>query len=142
MFDIGFSELMVLAVVALIVVGPERLPKVARTLGHLLGRFQRYVSDVKSDIDRELRLEEMKKLREEVEMQARRIESQAASEVSEARSELAAPVDELSRISAAGERLDFSPPAVTAEVPATLPLPTPESVSAAVAEPRAADPKA
>ena len=52
MFDIGFSELMVIGVVALLVIGPEKLPKVARTLGHLLGRAQRYVNDVKSDINR------------------------------------------------------------------------------------------
>ena len=62
MFDIGFSELMVIGVVALIVIGPERLPKVARTLGHLLGRAQRYVNDVKSDINREIQLDELKKL--------------------------------------------------------------------------------
>ena len=54
MFDIGFSEMMVIAVVALIVIGPERLPKVARTLGHLFGRMQRYVNDVKADICREM----------------------------------------------------------------------------------------
>ena len=63
MFDIGFSELMVIALVALIVIGPERLPQVARTLGHLLGRLQRYVNDVKADIDREMELDELKKLR-------------------------------------------------------------------------------
>ena len=50
MFDVGFSEIVVIAVVALIVIGPERLPKVARTLGHLFGRMQRYVNDVKADI--------------------------------------------------------------------------------------------
>ncbi len=50
MFDIGFSEIIVIAVVALIVIGPERLPKVARTLGHMFGRLQRYVNDVKADI--------------------------------------------------------------------------------------------
>ena len=59
MFDFGFSELMVIGVVMLIVVGPERLPKVARTAGHLLGRVQRYVTDVKSDIQREMQLEEL-----------------------------------------------------------------------------------
>ena len=66
MFDFGFSELIVIGVVLLIVVGPERLPKVARTAGHLLGRVQRYVSDVKSDIQREMQLEELKKLQEQV----------------------------------------------------------------------------
>ena len=55
MFDIGFTEIVVIAVVALIVLGPERLPKAARTLGHLFGRLQRYVADVKADINREMR---------------------------------------------------------------------------------------
>jgi sec-independent protein translocase protein TatB len=62
MFDIGFSELVVVGLVALIVIGPERLPKVARTLGHLFGRMQRYVNDVKADISREMELEELKKI--------------------------------------------------------------------------------
>ena len=62
MFDIGFSEIVVIAVVALIVIGPERLPKAARTLGHLFGRLQRYVNDVKSDINREMELDELRKL--------------------------------------------------------------------------------
>lgn len=74
MFDIGFSELMLIAVVALIVIGPERLPRVARTAGHLLGRLQRYVSDVKADINREIQLEELKKLQQQVAEQARSME--------------------------------------------------------------------
>ena len=61
MFDIGFTELLMIGVVALIVVGPERLPKVARTAGHLYGRMQRYVSDVKSDISREIEIDELKR---------------------------------------------------------------------------------
>ena len=74
MFDIGFSEMMVIAVVALIVIGPERLPKVARTLGHLFGRMQRYVNDVKSDIQREMELDELRKLQASVQDTARSIE--------------------------------------------------------------------
>ena len=66
MFDVGFSEIMVIAVVALVVLGPEKLPKTARTLGHLFGRLQRYVADVKADINRELQLEELKKMQAEV----------------------------------------------------------------------------
>lgn len=66
MFDIAFSELIVIGVVALIVIGPDKLPKVARTAGHLFGRAQRYVSDIKSDINTELRLEEMQKLQDEI----------------------------------------------------------------------------
>lgn len=61
MFDIGFLELAVIAVVGLIVIGPERLPEVARTVGTWVGRFRRFVANVKSDIDRELRQEELRK---------------------------------------------------------------------------------
>ena len=66
MFDIGFSEIVVIGVVALIVIGPERLPKTARMLGHLFGRLQRYVSEVKSDISREMELDELRRLQREV----------------------------------------------------------------------------
>jgi sec-independent protein translocase protein TatB len=75
MFDVGFSELMVIALVALIVIGPERLPRVARTAGHLLGRLQRYVNDVKSDINREMQLEDLKKLQQQVAEQAKGMEA-------------------------------------------------------------------
>jgi len=70
-FDISFTELLVIGVIALVVIGPERLPKVARTVGHLLGRAQRYVSDVKGDIQREVELDELKKMKEEMENAAR-----------------------------------------------------------------------
>lgn len=62
MFDIAFSELVVIALVALVVIGPERLPKVARTAGHLWGRMQRYVYNVKNEIANDMALEEAKKL--------------------------------------------------------------------------------
>ncbi len=81
MFDIGFSELVVIGVVALIVIGPERLPKVARTAGHLYGRMQRYVSTVKSDIGREIQLDELRRagqsFKESVESAASDVEQQA-----------------------------------------------------------------
>src|SRR5262252_3774471 len=79
MFDIGFSEIVVIAVVALIVIGPERLPKTARTLGHLFGRLQRYVADVKADINREMQLEELRKLQNEVRTAATEIESSVSN---------------------------------------------------------------
>ena len=79
MFDIGFSEIVVIAVVALIVIGPERLPKTARTLGHLFGRLQRYVADVKADINREMQLEELKKLQQEVQSAATEIETSVSA---------------------------------------------------------------
>ena len=84
MFDIGFSEIIVIAVVALIVLGPEKLPKTARTLGHLFGRLQRYVADVKADIKRELALEELRKLQQKVKSAANDIQTSmtaAAQEV-------------------------------------------------------------
>ena len=81
MFDIGFSELIVIAIVALVVIGPERLPKVARTAGHLLGRLQRYVNDVKADIGREMQIDEIKKLQAEMQESARSFERSISSEV-------------------------------------------------------------
>lgn len=88
MFDIGFSELVIIALVALIVIGPERLPNVARTLGHLLGRMQRYVNDVKSDISREMELDELRKLQSTVEEAARSIEQSVHQEVRATESQL------------------------------------------------------
>ena len=82
MFDIGFSEIVVIAVVALIVLGPERLPKAARTMGHLFGRLQRYVNDVKSDINREMELDELKKIQQEVKSAAREMEQSVTSAAS------------------------------------------------------------
>lgn len=81
MFDVGFTELLIIALVALIVIGPERLPKVARTVGVLLGRLQRYVSDVKSDINREMQLEELKTIQDQVSSQARELQNSLTSEM-------------------------------------------------------------
>ncbi len=79
MFDIGFTEIMVIGVVALVVIGPERLPKVARTAGILMGRMQRYVAGVKADINREMEefdsLKDLKDLRKDVEAAGSEIES-------------------------------------------------------------------
>ena len=81
MFDVGFSELLVIAIVALVVIGPERLPKVARTAGLLLGRLQRYVNDVKADINREMQLDELKKLQADMQDSVRSFEHKLTSEV-------------------------------------------------------------
>ena len=88
MFDIGFSELLVIAIVALIVIGPERLPKVARTLGHLFGRMQRYVNDVKADIAREIELDELKKMQTGMEDAARAFQSSVNQEAGAAEKEM------------------------------------------------------
>jgi len=75
MFDVGFSELIVIGIVALVVIGPERLPRVARTAGILVGRLQRYVAQVKGDIHRELEASELSKVKSEFESAARSFEA-------------------------------------------------------------------
>ena len=83
MFDISFTEIMVIAVVTLVVVGPERLPKVARTLGHLLGRVRRYVSNVKRDIQQEIEIEELNELHTSMQNAAHSIKNSVRDEVNE-----------------------------------------------------------
>ena len=82
MFDIGFSEMVVLAVVALVVLGPERLPKVAKQTGAWMGKLRRYVDDVKSDINRQMELSELRDLKTTVTDAAREFESSVNSTVS------------------------------------------------------------
>ena len=88
MFDIGFSELMVIAVIALVVIGPERLPRVARTLDHLAGRLQRYVSDVKADINREIELEELRKMRDSMQKAADEMQTAVDTELTKTADDL------------------------------------------------------
>ena len=75
MFELSFGKMMIIAVVALIVLGPEKLPKVARTLGHLLGRARSYANQVKQDIDREMQMDELKKLQQAAQDAAKSFES-------------------------------------------------------------------
>lgn len=86
MFDVSFGEILIIAVVALIVIGPEKLPKVARTLGLLAGRMQRYVSTVKGDIERELKADELRKIHGEVTQNVAAIESEMTEEIRQANS--------------------------------------------------------
>ena len=74
MLDLGISKMALIGAVALIVIGPEKLPRVARTAGALLGRAQRYVADVKSEVNRAIELEELKKMKESVEQAGREVE--------------------------------------------------------------------
>ena len=76
--------MMVIAVVALVVIGPERLPRVARTLGFWFGRLQRYVNDVKADINREVELEDLRKFKSQFEEAASGVENEIRSEVAKA----------------------------------------------------------
>jgi sec-independent protein translocase protein TatB len=88
MFDIGFSEMLVLAVVALVVIGPERLPKVAKQAGQWMGTLRRYVDDVKSDINRQMELTELRNLKEQVTDAARDLQGSMQSTVSGVQSSL------------------------------------------------------
>ncbi len=94
MFDIAFSELLVIGVVALVVIGPERLPKVARMAGAWLGRLNRYVSQVKQDIDRDMQLEELRKLQAQMKETAQKYEVIA----DETGQELKREVDQVERV--------------------------------------------
>jgi sec-independent protein translocase protein TatB len=86
MIDFGFDKLALIGAVALIVIGPEKLPRVARTMGHLLGKAQRYVADVKAEVNRSIELDELKKMKTEFEEAARDVQSSVQKEVDSARS--------------------------------------------------------
>ena len=75
MFDIGLSKMALIGAVALVVIGPEKLPRVARTVGSLLGKAQRYVSDVKAEVNRSMELDELRKMKETVETAARDVQT-------------------------------------------------------------------
>jgi sec-independent protein translocase protein TatB len=120
MFDIGFSEIVVIGVVALVVIGPERLPKTARTLGHLFGRLQRYVNDVKADINREMELDELRKLQREMQGAAREFEQS----VTTAASDMQAGLRNVER------QLNEQPPATVAPSAASAASPAPAAPDA------------
>jgi sec-independent protein translocase protein TatB len=88
LIDFGFDKLALIGAVALIVIGPEKLPRVARTVGHLLGKAQRYVADVKAEVNRSIELEELKKMKGQFEDAARDVEQSVSSEVNQATSAL------------------------------------------------------
>ena len=130
MFDIGFSELLVIGLVALIVIGPEKLPRVARTVGHLVGRLQRYVADVKSDINREVELEELRKMRDSVQEAASSLESSVTSGLSSVTSGISSAEADLNR-SIAGDLPTGSAPTETAPcLPKAESAPTAETPKA------------
>jgi sec-independent protein translocase protein TatB len=83
MIDLGIEKMLVIGAVALIVIGPEKLPRVARTVGTLLGKAQRYVADVKAEVNRSIELEELKKMKDTVETAARDVENSIHTGTSE-----------------------------------------------------------
>src|SRR5512147_1457032 len=125
MFDIGFSEIVIIAVVALIVIGPERLPKTARTLGHLFGRLQRYVADVKADINREMQLEDLRKLQQQVQTAATEFETSMSTAARDLESGVRNVESELNATAnppaAAASAAPETPPPQATAAPATEP---------------------
>lgn len=127
MIDFGFDKIALIGAVALIVIGPERLPKVARTVGHLMGKAQRYVADVKAEVNRSIELEELKKMKTDFEDAARNVEQSVSSEVNKTSSEMNQAWESLSSSDSssgggdgsatgsyhAGEPLSEPPPAYT-----------------------------
>jgi len=126
MFDIGFSELLVIGIVALIVIGPQKLPRVARTAGHLLGRLQRYVADVKADINREIELEELRKMRDSMQQAASEMNKAASDMQSAVDSELTRTADELNRAATGAPPESASPTATEPPKPPNVEAPKPQ----------------
>jgi len=128
MFDISFSELMVIGAIALIVIGPARLPKVARTIGHLMGRAQRYVNDVKADIQREVELDELRKFKDQMSDAARDVQSslrEGETALRATHDSVRAEVESVAEIAAsttsAASEAPETPAASTSAEPAALP---------------------
>jgi sec-independent protein translocase protein TatB len=88
-FDISFGEMMVVGVVALVVIGPERLPKVARTVGSFVGKAQRYATQVRNDINAQIELEELRKTQQEIRDAAQQFEQSISQEIKAAETEVA-----------------------------------------------------
>ncbi len=134
MFDIGFSELVVIGVVALVVIGPERLPKVARTLGVLFGRMQRYVTQVKSDISREMEMAELGKVKSEFESAARSFKSEVETQSAEMEKEMRDAQASIERELASKAAPESVAPADAAPVPEP-PLPQSPQLELGIEEP-------
>lgn len=129
MFDIGFSELAVIGVVALVVLGPERLPKAARTAGHLLGRARRYIDQVKADVSRELELDELRRMRTEVHDAVQQVESSIHREINEAEQQIHGVIDIVRQDSDVDSAVEASFLDHDLEVlPSVLPHPAPPAV--------------
>jgi sec-independent protein translocase protein TatB len=108
MIDFGFDKIALIGAVALIVIGPEKLPRVARTVGHLIGKAQRYVADVKAEVNRSIDLEELNKMKGEFESAARDVQQTVASEIDQAQADFNATFNgDLPENS--GQHIDYTP---------------------------------
>lgn len=111
MIDFGFDKIALIGAVALIVIGPQKLPRVARTVGHLLGKAQRYVADVKAEVSRSIELEDLKKMKTEFEDAARNAHQTVSSEFQQTAAELEKSVqDGTSSYSNTNEYPTWQPP--------------------------------
>lgn len=124
MFDISFGELMVIGVVALVVIGPEKLPKVARTVGALVGRAQRYVNNVKADIHREVNLSELKQVQSDLTSAAEHFQQSMQKEITEAQQSVAQVATEAQHAVTAPSAPPVTPPDIPAATSAAAPPPS------------------
>lgn len=124
MFDISFGELMVIGVVALVVIGPEKLPKVARTVGALVGRAQRYVNNVKADIHREVNLSDLKQVQSDLTSAAEHFQQSMQKEITEAQQSVAQVATEAQHAVTAPSAPPVTPPAIPAATSAAAPPPS------------------
>ena len=119
MFDFSFPELMVVLVVGLIVIGPERLPKVARTLGHLWGRAQRYVNGVKAEIESDIAVEEFRQLQQKVQAETSEVEKSFQEAAITADQQMQEINEAAAKLSSPGQSIQ--PPVLSADHPSATP---------------------
>lgn len=105
MIDFGFDKIALIGAVALIVIGPEKLPRVARTVGHFVGKAQRYVADVKAEVNRSIELDELKKMKGEFEDAARNVEQTVNNEIHQTTSDFQSSWNDLSSTASGAESL-------------------------------------
>jgi sec-independent protein translocase protein TatB len=108
--DFGFDKIALIGAVALIVIGPEKLPRVARTVGTLLGKAQRYVADVKAEVNRSIELEELQKMKSQFETAARDVEQSVRSEVDSATQALNQTWSDVTSDTAYESGIGYTPP--------------------------------
>jgi sec-independent protein translocase protein TatB len=141
MFDVGFSELVVIGIVALVVIGPERLPRVARTAGVLFGRLQRYVAQVKADIGREIEMSDLKEAKQEFENAARTFKAEVEAKGAEVEREIREAQGQIERdLAVKSDTVQVEAAIASAEAHAAEPAVSPQLPTAPSEEPLAAEP--
>ncbi len=116
MLDFGFDKIALIGAVALIVIGPEKLPRVARTVGTLLGKAQRYVADVKAEVNRSIELEELQKMKTQFETAAHEVQQSVRETVQGAEQAIHDATRDAWQ-DAGGEQVGYTPPSPTYQHP-------------------------